>query len=264
MSDDSKTSQSAKELDPRAAKDFASPNEEPSDLLDAELPSDPVLVRLYEAAAALQELVPEATLVGGSAAAFYARHRASFDHDHVIADLADNFDMVLEAIESQQGWVTNRIVPNKLILGQIGDIEAGVRQLIRNVPLEFVRYRLPSGRALKVPSPAETLRIKAYLVIARNQTRDYVDVAALSEWMGLDSAAMVLSDIDRFYSDQHKGGLGVASQVVRQLADPRPKDFGTTRHLDRYKRLDRRWHNWEDVRRVCADVARRIVEQQQV
>jgi hypothetical protein len=30
------------------------------------------------------------------------------DHDHVVADLADRFEMVLEAVEGDAGWATNR------------------------------------------------------------------------------------------------------------------------------------------------------------
>jgi hypothetical protein len=52
-----------------------------------------VLRAVLESAARLQELVPDAVLVGGSAAALYAGHRDSFDHDHVLADLSDRFDM---------------------------------------------------------------------------------------------------------------------------------------------------------------------------
>jgi hypothetical protein len=167
--------------------------------------------------------------------------------------------MVLEAIESQDGWVTNRVVPNKLILGEMGGIETGVRQLIRRVPLEVAHYPLPSGRLLTVPTAEEILRIKGYLVVARNQTRDYLDVAALSEWSGIDNAAKTLGDIDHYYADQHQGGLGISSQIVRQLADPRPKDSKTTRHLDQYKRLDRRWRDWGEVRAVCAELSRRIL-----
>lgn len=221
------------------------------------------LAQLYEAAAQLQTIVPDATLVGGSAATFYAGHRESFDHDHVVTDLADHYDMVLEAIESQDGWVTNRVVPRKLILGEIGDIEAGVRQLIRKVPLEVAHYQLPSGQLLQVPTSAETLRIKGYLIVARNQTRDYLDVAALSEWMGGGQAAAVLADIDHYYADQHVEGVGVASQLVRQLADPSPKDIKTTRHLNQYKRLDRRWHDWNELRSVCVRLAQSIMEAQE-
>ena len=45
-------------------------------------------------AALLQTKIPAAILVGGTAAALHARHRISFDHDHVIKDLAKNYDAV--------------------------------------------------------------------------------------------------------------------------------------------------------------------------
>ena len=110
------------------------------------------LAAVLESAARLQELVPDAVLVGGSAAALYAGHRDSFDHDHVLVDLRDRFDVVLEALESEGDWVTNRVRPGKLILGRLGDIEAGVRQLIRARPLEAVEVSLPSGRTLRAVS----------------------------------------------------------------------------------------------------------------
>lgn len=50
---------------------------------------------LLRAAARLQRIVPDAVLVGGTAAAEFARHRMSFDDDHVVADLRDRFDSVL-------------------------------------------------------------------------------------------------------------------------------------------------------------------------
>src|SRR5687767_1362929 len=97
--------------------------------------ASPDLLAVLESAARLQELVPDAVLVGGSAAALYAGHRDSYDHDHVVADLRDRFDVVLEALESEGEWVTNRVRPGKIILGQLGDIEAGVRQMIRTRPM---------------------------------------------------------------------------------------------------------------------------------
>lgn len=45
----------------------------------------------------------------------YAGHRDSFDHDHVLTDLRDRFDLVLEALESEGDWVTNRVRPGKII-----------------------------------------------------------------------------------------------------------------------------------------------------
>ena len=243
--------QFAKKINPKGDQELIAEPEHPLPI--AVLGPSPMLSKVYEAATQLQKLVPDAVLVGGSAVAFYAGHRESDDHDHVVSDLADHYEMVLEAVESQDGWITNRLVPNKLILGRIGDIEVGVRQLIRNIPLEVAEYQLPSGGILRVPTPEETLRIKAYLLVVRNQTRDYLDVAALSDWGGIKWAAVTLADIGRFYSAQQEEG--VSSQLARQLADPCPKDAKTTRHLAQYKRLQRRWQDWEEVRSVCASVA---------
>lgn len=228
----------------------ASPGPEPGGRLS------PALVDILESAARLQQLVPDAVLVGGSATAAYAGHRLSFDHDHVVSELRDRFDVVLEALESEGEWVTNRVRPGSLILGRLGDIEAGVRQLIRRTPLEVTEMRLPSGADIRVPTPDETLRIQAFLIVRRNQVRDYLDVAALADRYGIAHAAGVLDRIDDYYADQHGDeGRGVASQLVRQLADPRPADTATIKDLPRYKGLDPRWHRWSDVRSICRRLA---------
>src|SRR5690606_11812534 len=175
----------------------------------------PDLERVLESAARLQQLIPDAVLVGGSAAAWHAGHRISFDHDHVLTDLNQRFDAVLEGLEADPGFILNRAAHGKIILGELGGIETGIRQLIRTVPLEIERIVLPSGHALVVPTIAEALRIKAYLALKRNQTRDYLDIAALASDMGIESAARVLRDIDRFYSDAARGDDAVCSQVAR-------------------------------------------------
>jgi hypothetical protein len=204
--------------------------------------------------------VPDAVLVGGSAAALYAGHRDSFDH--VLADLRDRFDAVLDALESEGDWVTNRVVPGKIILGQLGDIEAGVRQMIRTRPFETTQVTLPSGRTLTVPTPAETLRVKGFLLVRRNQTRDYLDVAALAERLDIHEAAKVLAGIDDYYSDQHGSGKGVAAQITRQLADPRPNDSSVTGQLKFYRNLAARWTDWDEVRSECRQLATQMIEVQ--
>lgn len=225
--------------------------------------ASPELVAVLESAARLQELVSDAVLVGGSAAALYAGHRDSYDHDHVLADLAERFDMVLEALESEGDWVTNRVRPGKIILGRLGDIEAGVRQMIRTRPLETTEIIVPSGRRLRVPTFEETLRVKGFLLVRRNQTRDYLDVAALADRHGSRSAAGILGRIDEYYRDQHGEGRGVASQVARQLADPRPSDVSVTQQLHAYRNLASRWTDWREVRAVCAEVAADMVNSEE-
>ena len=53
--------------------------------------------------------------------------------------------MVLEAVEDDEGWATNRVTPGKVILGNLDGIEAGVRQMIRKTPLEVTTISVPSG-----------------------------------------------------------------------------------------------------------------------
>jgi len=224
------------------------------------LPPSSALKTVLDSAARLQEVVPDAVLVGGTAAALYAGHRESADHDHVLLDLKDRFEQVLEAIESTEGWVTNRVVPGKIILGTLGDIEAGVRQMIRRCPLEVERVELGDGKAVRVPTWAETLRVKAYLIVRRNQVRDFLHVAALSSAGGVNAAAEVLSGMDRYYGDQRDSPDGIASQVLRQLSEPRPADAAVTRELAHYKNLSDRWHDWQAVVDVCREVADQMLE----
>jgi hypothetical protein len=71
-----------------------------------------------------------------------------------------------------------------------------------------------------------------------------------------DHAAAVLARIDDFFGDQRPHEVaGVATQLARQLADPRPADARTTSQLEHYKGLDARWADWASIRAICKDVA---------
>ena len=219
---------------------------------------EPSLDDVLEKAAQLQELVPGAVLVGGSAAAFYAHHRQSFDHDHVVVDLTERFDTILENLEALGDWSMNRAQPGKIILGELGGIETGVRQLLRNQPLETADFEV-RGKRLVVPTEAEILRIKAWLALTRNQTRDYLDIAALADQVGLDEAATVLTGIDDYYADINRQPEAVSTQLVRQLSDPQPRDAEVITQLATYKALSPRWHDWSTVKGVLTDLSERMI-----
>src|SRR5664279_2434796 len=102
---------------------------------------------------------------------------------------------------TKTGGSPNRVTPGKVILGRLGDIEAGVRQMIRSTPLEVAEVVLPSGRVLRVPTPDEILRVKGFLIVRRNQTRDFLDVMALADRYGVEHSGRVLAAIDAFYTD---------------------------------------------------------------
>ena len=220
--------------------------------------TEPSLEDVLEKAADLQRVVPGAVLVGGAAAAFYARHRVSTDHDHILVDLDRTFDTVLENLEALGDFSLAKARAGKLILGELGGIETGVRQMLRRRPLETTTVDI-RGKPLEVPTAAEVLRIKAWLAVSRNQARDYLDMAALADTLGIAEAAGILGQIDDYYGDLNRRPEAVATQVARQLADPRPRDDEVTRQLPAYKHLDPRWHDWDNVTRVLGDVAEAMI-----
>ena len=127
--------------------------------------------KLLSAAARLQRVLPAAVLVGGTASAVHVRHRLAHDADHVVANLGNRFDEVLAELESVAGWKTARVRKPVLVLGSLDGIETGVRQLIREEPLETIVVDTVGG-PLTIPTHEEILRIKGVLILRRNATRD--------------------------------------------------------------------------------------------
>ncbi|MEA2009752.1 MAG: hypothetical protein U9N78_03525 [Actinomycetota bacterium] len=220
----------------------------------------PTLERVLASAARLQEVVPDAVLVGGSAAAFHAGHRDSFDHDHVLADLVDRYETVLEAMEATEGWATSvrASKPPFTIMGRLGGVEAGVRQMRRTRPLETCEIDLGGGATVVAPTAPEALRVKAFLVVQRNVVRDYLDVVALADHLGLDTAVEVLSGIDDYYVDRSGESRSVLTSLVVALADPKPRDTDVIDELPRYKGLDVQYHRWDLVVDVAQSLALRL------
>lgn len=203
------------------------------------------------AAARLQRIVPDAVLVGGTGAAVHAHHRVSYDH--VVRDLKERFDTVLADLEETDHWVTARVTRPVQVLGSLDGVETGIRNLIRRHPLEVEVRDTPHG-PIRVPTLAEMARIKAWLVLKRNATRDYLDLVALAERLGPD-AANVLVGLDEWYADQiGPGGERVATQLAKQLAEPRPYDLSEV-DLGRYRRLEPRWQDWLAVADACRNHA---------
>ena len=207
--------------------------------------------RVLSSAARLQRILPDAVLVGGTAAALHAAHRFSRDADHVLTDLRRRFDEVLAQLESVAGWRTARVARPVRILGSLDGIETGVRQLIRTEPLETttIEHR---GAVLTIPTEAEILRIKGVLVLRRNATRDYLDFAALATRMGEASAARALRPFDSLYPQDN--GESPLQQLHAQLASARPYDLEGT-DLSEYRNVAPRWHDWNTVKTACARIS---------
>lgn len=222
----------------------------------------PDLAAVLRSAARLQGIVPEAVLVGGAAAALHAGHRQSFDHDHVLADLADRYADVLEAVDASEGWVTSvrASSPPLTLLGSLDGIEAGLRQLRRTRLLEVEEVRVGDEAALRVPTLPEMLRVKAYLVVQRNVVRDYLDTVALADRLGPNPAVRVLLGMDDYYVDRSGGADSVLTALVQRLSEPTPRDTRTTRQLPAYKGLSQRWPDWAAVVAATQRLADGVVE----
>lgn len=214
--------------------------------------------RLLAQAAALQTRVPGAILVGGTAAAIHAGHRYSIDHDHVIKDLPKHYEAALAALETLAGWRTRRKVRGRMALGEAEGISGGLRNLRRAAPLETVEIAIADGRTLRVPTVEEMLRVKSFLLVERNATRDYLDVAALSHNLGVGRSAAALERMNDLYAEFAGEGGDMLTSVVTKLAAPDPYDL-TDVDLSEYKGIIAPWNDWRAVERQCRSIAIRLL-----
>ena len=102
--------------------------------------------------------------------------------------------------------------------------------------------------------------MKLWLALRRNATRDYVDLAALADRLGIGAAAHQVLELDRFYADQRgPGGDRVSAQAIRQLAEPVPYDLDRV-DLRMYRQLTPRWQSWTAVTETCQTVAQEALD----
>jgi heme transporter len=126
----------------------------------------------------------------------------------------------------------------------------------RRSPVETTHVQLPTGDRLQIPTGAETLRLKGYLIMSRNSSRDYAEFAELVDTMEAETAAFVLAGMDRYYCCQSSRRQWIASQLVRRLADPHPSDLDDEHWPDPDAKAD-----WEEVRQRCLSVAVAMLEE---
>lgn len=207
--------------------------------------------RLLSTQALFQSEFPESVLVGGTAVALHAGHRVSMDADYVLPDLKQRFAEILHKVEEESGWRTNRLEPPVLILGHFQGVRTGIRQLIRTAPLETTLVR-----GLRVPTPAEILRIKAYLIVRRNATRDYIDFVALFDHLGVSRTIEALYSLDALYPQD--SGATVTQQLAIQLAEPKPWDLAAT-DLSAYKSLQMPYTDWLEVKRRAFSAGQKLI-----
>ena len=126
----------------------------------------------------------------------------------------------------------------------------------RNSPMETTNVQLPTGDRLQIPTGAETLRLKSYLIMCRNSTKDFAEFADLVESMETQTAAVVLAGMDRYYCGEQSRKQWVATQLVRRLADPHPSD-----EFDIPMSGPEAEADWAKVRKRCLSVAVAMLEE---
>jgi RND superfamily putative drug exporter len=120
----------------------------------------------------------------------------------------------------------------------------------RRSPVETTNVQLPTGDRLQIPTGAETLRMKCYLLMCRNSSRDYAEFADLVGTMDAQTVASVLAGMDKYYCGRQPRKQWVATQLVRRLAEPRPADDEVDPDVD-----------WKQVKDRCLSVAVAMLEE---
>ncbi len=145
-----------------------------------------------------------------------------------------------------------------MVLGNIKGIAAGLRNQRRSGPLETIEMSVQGGRRLRLPTIEETLRIKAFLIIDRNATRDYLDVAALSHHIGQEKSVAALERMQGLYSEFMGENGDVLTSLVVKLTVPDPYDL-TDIDLSEYKGIVAPWNSWRAVQEQCAALAATLI-----
>jgi len=202
---------------------------------------------------ALQRQFSELGLVavGGTSVALHCGHRISLDVDEVTPRLQDCYQDIVSALERWEDWTTLRLNPPVLILGERHSVELGLRQQRRSV-----RLRTTEIEGLVVPTLAEALRIKAFLLAERRATRDYVDVAALVQRFGQSAALDALALLNLLYPSR---GPQTLTTRFAEACESEPLDLAAI-PLSSYKSLKAPFTEWDFVASVCQRLGRELLK----
>ncbi|GAB3229766.1 MMPL family transporter [Mycolicibacterium hippocampi] len=162
---------------------------------------------------------------------------------HPVTMWRGRLDVALDALAVQSGTTPE-------------DTVTGRPPLARTSPMETTNVLLPTGDRLQIPTGAETVRLKSFLIMERNAARDYAEFAELVDSMDVQTAAEVLAGMDRYYSGPPARTHWVATQLVRRLADPRPADGPDVALSGADAETE-----WARVRQRCLSVAVAMLEE---
>lgn len=218
---------------------------------------EPLDDKILQSAIDFQAASNNAVLVGGSAAAFYAHHRESYDHDHVIQNLPDCYEAILDSLEETGNWeMSDHSSYPYTILGMYNGVQAGFRNLRRETPIESVLVDIPNMGQLRIPTDEEILRVKAYLVVTRNAVRDYLDVTALADYHGRETVK-ILSTLPEYYVADSGD---ILERLITRLSECAPRDANTISNLPTYKGIVAPYGSWDYISERCQEIAGELTQ----
>jgi hypothetical protein len=130
-------------------------------------------------------------------------------------------------------------------------VELGVRQLRRSVPLQITRVA-----DLVVPTAAEMLRVKAFLLTERRALRDFVDVAALAGHLGGAAALGALRWLNLAYGPRAPQTWTTA---FAEACEAEPLDTAGISLAD-YRGLRAAFTQWPFVAAECQKLGRALLK----
>jgi hypothetical protein len=111
---------------------------------------------------------------------------------------------------------------------------------------------------LCLPTLAEMIRVKSFVLSDRRAVRDYVDVCALVETAGMDDAVRAMRPFATLYQGLTAVG---ALAAFAEAAHDTPADVSDV-NLQDWRLLRPEYQDLERVRAVCEQFALNVIESQ--
>ena len=235
--------------------------------------------RVLAAASKTQAAVQEAVLVGGAAVNVLAPYRTSQDADHLVHNLSSIWDSVLERLDGMDGWTFHQLRERHTIFGSVDGVPVSLMDddIVgqHGEPLEL-QTTVVKGMPMRLPTIAELVRIKSYLLLFRNMARDYADCTIMVRGAQPSELYEILSPLERRYivhpheSFSHDGkerSLSFLEEMGLRLLSPRPRDL--KKSLNQWEQRFRLFHpeeipNWTALIPQCQVLGAKVLEVHQV
>ncbi len=167
------------------------------------------------------------------------------NNGRILNNLKENYQEILDILDNVVGLKTNRIQKTVSISGSLDGIETGIWQLRRTTPLEKRTYTLKQNSFIFL-TEAELLRIKGFLILMRNATRDYLDFLAMVDYLGIKKSLNALLNFDELYQDIYNKENSAIFQLTLQLSKLMPYDLKDI-SLQECKFLRDKWQNLDNL-----------------